>query len=50
MLIASLASWVPEIVLHNLMPIFTFMGSTLIRQKDEFSARVVDQVRKVLES
>ncbi|KAF2650637.1 U3 small nucleolar RNA-associated protein 10 [Lophiostoma macrostomum CBS 122681] len=43
LLIASLASWVPELVLHNLMPIFTFIGSTLLRQNDEYSAHVVDQ-------
>jgi U3 small nucleolar RNA-associated protein 10 len=43
LLIASLASWVPELVLHNLMPIFTFLGSTLLRQGDDYSAHVVDQ-------
>ncbi|KAF2011080.1 hypothetical protein BU24DRAFT_399265 [Aaosphaeria arxii CBS 175.79] len=43
LLIASLASWVPEVVLHNLMPIFTFIGSTLLRQTDDYSAHVVDQ-------
>lgn len=43
LLIASLASWVPDLVLHNLMPIFTFMGSTLLRQHDDYSAHVVDQ-------
>lgn len=43
LLVASLASWVPELVLHNLMPIFTFIGSTLLRQKDDYSAHVVDQ-------
>jgi U3 small nucleolar RNA-associated protein 10 len=44
LLIASLASWVPELILHNLMPIFTFIGTTLLRQQDEYSAHVVDQV------
>ncbi|OCK74942.1 hypothetical protein K432DRAFT_386511 [Lepidopterella palustris CBS 459.81] len=43
LLISSLASWVPELVLHNLMPIFTFMGSTLLRQSDDYSAHVIDQ-------
>lgn len=43
LLIANLASWVPELILHNLMPIFTFIGSTLLRQKDDYSAHVVDQ-------
>lgn len=44
LLISSLASWMPELVLHNLMPIFTFMGSTLLRQSDDYSAHVIDQV------
>lgn len=43
LLISSLASWMPELVLHNLMPIFTFMGSTLLRQSDDYSAHVIDQ-------
>ncbi|KAF2469723.1 uncharacterized protein BDR25DRAFT_263051 [Lindgomyces ingoldianus] len=43
LLIGSLASWVPELVLHNLMPIFTFIGSSLVRQDDGYSAHVVDQ-------
>ncbi|KAH7128267.1 hypothetical protein B0J11DRAFT_566908 [Dendryphion nanum] len=43
LLIASLASWLPELVLHNLMPIFTFIGSTLLKQNDDYSAHVVDQ-------
>ena len=44
LVVASLASWEPELVLHNLMPIFTFIGTTLLRQKDDYSAHVVDQV------
>ncbi|KAF2749714.1 U3 small nucleolar RNA-associated protein 10 [Sporormia fimetaria CBS 119925] len=43
LLIAGLASWVPELVLHNLMPIFTFIGATLLKQNDDYSAHVVDQ-------
>ncbi|KAJ4288529.1 snoRNA-binding rRNA-processing protein utp10 [Kalmusia sp. IMI 367209] len=43
LLIGSLASWVPELILHNLMPIFTFIGSSLLRQQDDYSAHVVDQ-------
>ncbi|KAF2230999.1 hypothetical protein EV356DRAFT_579615 [Viridothelium virens] len=42
LLISSLAVWVPDRVLHSVMPIFTFMGSTLMRQSDEYSAHVVD--------
>lgn len=44
LLIANLASWVPELILHNLMPIFTFIGATLLRQQDDYSAQVVDKV------
>ncbi len=44
LLIANLATWVPELILHNLMPIFTFLGSTLLRQQDEYSAHIVDKV------
>lgn len=43
LLIGTLASWVPEMILHNLMPIFTFIGSSLLRQQDDYSAHVVDQ-------
>ena len=42
LLISSLARWVPDRVLHSVMPIFTFMGSTLLRQSDEYSAHVVN--------
>jgi U3 small nucleolar RNA-associated protein 10 len=50
LLIANLASWVPELILHNLMPIFTFIGSTLLRQQDDYSAQVVDKVRLAFRS
>ncbi|CAN9090704.1 unnamed protein product [Alternaria alternata] len=43
LLISNLASWVPDLILHNLMPIFTFIGSTLLRQHDDYSAQVVDK-------
>ncbi|KZM28628.1 hypothetical protein ST47_g232 [Ascochyta rabiei] len=43
LLISSLATWVPDLILHNLMPIFTFIGSTLLRQHDDYSAQVVDK-------
>ena len=41
--IAALASLSPELVLHSVMPIFTFMGAHTIRQDDEFSSHVVEQ-------
>lgn len=49
LLISCLASWVPDVVLHSVMPIFTFMGSTILRQSDDYSAHVIDQtVSRVL--
>ncbi|KAI9660514.1 MAG: snoRNA-binding rRNA-processing protein utp10 [Bathelium mastoideum] len=43
LLISSLATWVPDRVLHSIMPIFTFMSRTLLEQSDEYSAHVVDK-------
>lgn len=43
LVIAALASLSPELVLHSVMPIFTFMGAHTIRQDDEFSGHVVEQ-------
>ncbi|KAH7044631.1 hypothetical protein B0J12DRAFT_184176 [Macrophomina phaseolina] len=43
LLISSLATCVPDVVLHSVMPIFTFMGSSILRQSDDYSAHVVDQ-------
>ncbi|KAI9701275.1 MAG: snoRNA-binding rRNA-processing protein utp10 [Candelina mexicana] len=42
LLVASLANLTPELVLHNVMAIFTFMGTTMLRQDDEYSAHVID--------
>ena len=42
LLISSLTTWVPERVLHSIMPVFTFMSRTLLEQSDEYSAHVVD--------
>ncbi|KAK1081175.1 snoRNA-binding rRNA-processing protein utp10 [Friedmanniomyces endolithicus] len=43
LLISELATWAPELVLHSVMPLFTFMSTTLLRQSDEYSAHVTDQ-------
>lgn len=43
LLISNLASWAPELVLHSVMPIFTFMSTTLLRQSDDYSAHVTNQ-------
>lgn len=43
LLISSLASVTPEVVLHSVMPVFTFMGASILRQDDEYSAHVIIQ-------
>jgi U3 small nucleolar RNA-associated protein 10 len=43
MMIASLSETAPELVLHSVMPIFTFMGSSVLRQNDDYSAHVISQ-------
>ncbi len=42
LLVASLANLTPGLVLHSVMPIFTFMGATMLRQDDEYSAHVIN--------
>jgi U3 small nucleolar RNA-associated protein 10 len=44
LLVAGLSVLVPELVLHNIMPIFTFMGASVLRKDDAYSSHVVDQV------
>lgn len=46
LLVASLAQTAPDVVLHSVMPIFTFMGSSVLRQGDEYSAHVINQTIK----
>ncbi|RDA91408.1 hypothetical protein CP533_6899 [Ophiocordyceps camponoti-saundersi (nom. inval.)] len=46
LLIADLATTAPELVLHSVMPIFTFMGTSVLRQNDDYSAHVVSQTIK----
>ena len=43
LLVAALADVAPEVVLHSVMPIFTFMGANVLRQDDEYSAHVIEQ-------
>ena len=43
LLVAALATVTPELVLHSIMPVFTFMGANVLRQDDDFSAYVVKQ-------
>lgn len=43
LLVAALAVIAPEMVLHSVMPIFTFMGSSVLRKDDDYSVMVIDQ-------
>ena len=44
LLLAALAQVVPDLILNHVMPIFTFMGASVLRQDDEYSAHVIEQV------
>lgn len=44
LLVSALANVIPELILHSVMPIFTFMGANVLRQEDDFSTYVVKQV------
>ena len=49
LLVASLAESAPELVLHSVMPIFTFIGNSVLRQNDDYSAHVITQtIREVI--
>ena len=43
LLVSRLADVAPELVLHSVMPIFTFMGSNVLQKDDEYSIDVIDQ-------
>lgn len=45
LLISSLARLAPDSVLFHVMPVFTFMGSTVFHRDDSYSFKVVQQVR-----
>ena len=44
LLLSSLAGIVPHLILSHVMPIFTFMGTSVLRQDDEHSNHVIEQV------
>ncbi|KAI5962177.1 UTP10 [Candida pseudojiufengensis] len=49
LVVSELAALSPEIILHSVMPIFTFMGAHTIRQDDEFSNKALQQtIAKVI--
>ncbi|KAL3232571.1 U3 small nucleolar RNA-associated protein 10 [Nakaseomyces bracarensis] len=43
LVIGELASLSSELILHSIMPIFTFMGAHSVRQDDEFTTQVVEK-------
>lgn len=43
LLLSSLAGWLPEVIVHSVMPVFTLMAASVLRQNDDYSAHVVDQ-------
>lgn len=44
LLLAALASIQPDLVLQNIMPVFTFMGASVLRQDDNYSFHIIQQV------
>ena len=44
LLLAKIATIAPDLVVHTVMPIFTFMGSSVVSQTDEYSVHVIDKV------
>ncbi|KAN0059869.1 snoRNA-binding rRNA-processing protein utp10 [Thecaphora frezii] len=46
LLLSRVAIIAPESVLHNVMPIFTFVGSTVLQRDDAFSYTVVERTLK----
>ncbi|KAI1393574.1 uncharacterized protein F4822DRAFT_385072 [Hypoxylon trugodes] len=46
LLVARLANVAPDLVLNSVMPIFTHMGGSVLRQGDDYSAHVVNQTVK----
>lgn len=44
MLVASIADAAPESILHNVMPVFTFMGAGMMQNSDDYSVYVVKKV------
>ncbi|KAI9138419.1 hypothetical protein BKA69DRAFT_774326 [Paraphysoderma sedebokerense] len=43
LLLSTIASVYPEKVLYNIMPIFTFMGTSILRQDDSYTFKVIER-------
>lgn len=48
LLLSEMATYFPEKVLHNVMAIFTFMGSHILRQDDAYSFQVISKTMQVI--
>jgi hypothetical protein len=48
LLLATIAKILPELVLRNVMPIFTFMGSNMLRHDDNYSIHVIQETLHAL--
>ncbi|XP_057682312.1 HEAT repeat-containing protein 1 isoform X2 [Corythoichthys intestinalis] len=48
LLLGTVANIFPEKVLHNIMPIFTFMGANIMRLDDAYSFRVIDKTVQMI--
>lgn len=48
LVVGALASLNSEIILHSIMPIFTFMGAHSIRQDDSYTIQVVEKTIKTV--
>ncbi|EPX71169.1 U3 snoRNP-associated protein Utp10 [Schizosaccharomyces octosporus yFS286] len=48
LLVSGLSHAAPEVVLHGVMPIFTFMGTTVLSRDDAFSIHVIEQTIKTV--
>ena len=43
LLMSSLSAIAPDLIVHSVMPIFTFMGSNMLRLSDDYSAHVIER-------
>ncbi|MED6241182.1 HEAT repeat-containing protein 1 [Ataeniobius toweri] len=48
LLLAATAAIFPDKVLHNIMPIFTFMGANILRLDDAYSFRVIEKTMQTV--
>lgn len=44
LLLSFLATFIPEQVMHNMMTIFTFMGTSMVRHDDSYSFQIIAKI------